>query len=61
VRQITDGQGSNESPAWAPNGRHLAFTSTRSGNTQVFTVARDGRGLRQITKAGNNYGPSWSQ
>lgn len=61
VRQITDGQGSNESPAWAPNGRHLAFTSTRSGNTQVFTVARDGRGLRQITKAGSNYGPSWSQ
>ncbi|MPY89795.1 MAG: hypothetical protein GEU99_17970, partial [Luteitalea sp.] len=61
IRQITDGQGSNESPAWAPNGRHLVFTSTRSGNTQVFTVARDGRGLRQITKAGNNYMPSWSQ
>ena len=31
TRQITFGEGSNESPAWAPNGRHLAFTSTRAG------------------------------
>jgi TolB protein len=32
TRQITFGEGSNESPAWAPNGRHMAFTSTRAGN-----------------------------
>jgi TolB protein len=60
-KQITFGEGSNESPAFAPNGRHLAFTSTRSGKTQVFTIARDGRDLRQITNSGNNRFPSWSQ
>jgi TolB protein len=60
VRQLTFGEGTNESPAWAPNGRHLAFTSTRSGKTQVFVIARDGRNLKQITKAGNNYQPNWS-
>ncbi len=60
VRQMTFGEGTNESPAWAPNGRHLAFTSTRSGKTQVFVMARDGKDLKQITKLGNNYQPNWS-
>jgi len=59
--QITFGEGSNESPAWAPNGRHLAFTSTRAGRTQVFTVDRDGKNVRQITRDGNNQQPHWSQ
>jgi TolB protein len=59
-RQITFGEGSNESPAFAPNGRHLAFTSTRKGKSHVFTIARDGRGLRQVTTAGNNFAPDWS-
>lgn len=61
TRQITFGEGSNESPAWAPNGRHLAFTSTRAGRTQVFTVDRDGRNVRQMTREGNNFFPHWSQ
>ncbi len=59
--RITDGMGSNESPAFAPNGRHLAFVSSRgAGKYQVYTVARDGRDLRQITKAGENRFPHWS-
>ena len=53
-KQLTFGEGTNESPAFAPNGRHLAFTSTRSGKAQIFTMARDGKNVRQITKAGNN-------
>ena len=61
VRQLTFGEGSNESPAFAPNGRHLVFTSTRAGKTQVFTMARDGKNVRQITKAGNNEKPDWSR
>lgn len=60
VRSITNGEGSNESPAFSPNGRHLAFVSTRAGKSQIFTVARDGNGLRQITKAGDNRFPNWS-
>jgi TolB protein len=58
---LTDGIGSNESPAFAPNGRHLAFMSDRSGTPQIYTIARDGRDLRQITKAGANKYPTWSQ
>jgi TolB protein len=61
VRQLTFGEGTNESPAFAPNGRHIAFTSTRSGKKQIFTIARDGTDLRQITKTGNNEQPDWSK
>jgi TolB protein len=60
-RTITDGTGSNESPAFAPNGRHLAFVSDRTGKQQIYTVARDGTSLRQITKVGINKYPNWSQ
>jgi len=58
---ITFGEGSNESPSYAPNGRHLAFVSTRgAGRQQIYTIGRDGRDLRQITKAGSNFMPNWS-
>jgi TolB protein len=61
TKSLTFGEGTNESPAFSPNGRHIVFTSTRSGKTQVFTMARDGKNPRQITKAGNNYEPDWSK
>jgi TolB protein len=60
-RTITDGIGSNESPAFSPNGRHVAFTSTRAGKAQIFVIDRDGKNLRQITRAGMNRYPNWSQ
>jgi TolB protein len=61
TKSLTFGEGTNESPAFSPNGRHIVFTSTRSGKTQVFTMARDGKNVTQITKAGNNYEPDWSK
>ena len=60
TRQITFGEGSNESPTYSSNGRHLAFTSTRTGRPQIFTIGRDGRGVKQVTRDGSNYTPSWS-
>jgi TolB protein len=60
TRTITDGVGTNESPTFSPNGRHLAFISSRLGKMHLFTIARDGRGLRQITRVGNNTWPNWS-
>jgi TolB protein len=60
VQTVTDGIGSNESPAFAPNGRHIAFTSTRAGTTQIFVIDTDGKHVRQITTRGTNRYPSWS-
>jgi TolB protein len=61
TRQLTFGEGTNEAPAWAPNGRHLAFWSTRAGLFQIFTVDYDGQNIRQLTRDGNNQQPHWSQ
>jgi TolB protein len=61
TRALTFGEGTNESPAFSPNGRHLVFTSTRSGKSQVFTMARDGKNVRPITRTGNNEKPDWSR
>lgn len=61
LRQLTWGEGSNESPAFAPNGRHLVFSSTRGGKRQIFTIGRDGKDVRQITRTGNNATPDWSR
>jgi TolB protein len=60
TRLLTDGLGSNESPAFSPNGRHIAFTSTRAGKSQIFTINRTGQDLKQITRLGNNTYPNWS-
>lgn len=62
VRQLTFGLGTNESPSYSANGRHIAFSSTRgSGEKQIWQIGRDGRGLRRVTHAGNNEMPSWSR
>jgi TolB protein len=61
TRLVTDGIGSNESPAFSPNGRHVAFTSSRAGKEQIFVIDRDGKNLRQITRNGMNRYPNWSQ
>ncbi|MEO6212679.1 MAG: hypothetical protein ABIP65_03530 [Vicinamibacterales bacterium] len=60
TRTVTDGVGSNESPAFSPNGRHIAYVSTRAGKAQIFTIARDGRDRKQITTQGENRYPHWS-
>jgi TolB protein len=60
TKTLTDGAGTNESPAFSPNGRHIAFISSRLGKTHIFTMARDGKDLRQITRTGNNTYPNWS-
>ena len=59
TRQLTTGRGSNESPSWAPNGLHLAFTSNRTGGDQIFTMHRDGSNLKQLTREGRNTTPRW--
>jgi TolB protein len=61
TRTLTDGVGTNESPTFSPNGRHIAFISSRLGKMNIFTMARDGKGLRQITRNGTNTYPNWSK
>ncbi|MFQ5792116.1 MAG: Tol-Pal system beta propeller repeat protein TolB, partial [Acidobacteriota bacterium] len=59
VRQLTTGRGSNESPSWSPNGLHIAFSSTRLGRPQIFTMNRNGTNQRALTSEGSNTTPRW--
>jgi TolB protein len=59
-RRLTSDGSINDSPSWAPNGQHLVFSSTRTGSPQIFTVHRDGSGVTQLTREGENRTPSWS-
>lgn len=60
VVQLTNGPGTSESPAFAPNGRHIAFVTTRWGKQHIGVMGVDGQNVRQITFAGNNRFPTWS-
>ena len=53
TRALTDAIGNNESPAFSPNGRHVAFVSTRAGKEQIFTIHRDGIGTAADHPDGN--------
>jgi TolB protein len=60
-QKLTDGSGSNESPSFSPDGRRIAFASTRAGGPQIFVVdARTGGTIEQLTFQGNNSAPDWS-
>jgi TolB protein len=61
VRVLTNGLGSNESPSVAPNGRHIAFRTTRFGREQIAILDYPtGGNIRRITTEGNNSYPNWS-
>ena len=58
--ELTRDQGRNERPSWAPDGRHLVFESTRSGERQIWTMLADGSQAHQLTTSGHNESPNWS-
>jgi TolB protein len=61
ARQLTN-EGSNESPTWSPDGRYLAFSSTRNGGWRTFLMLVDeARVISPLTEGeGNDTNPSWS-
>ena len=56
----TDG-GSNQSPAWSSDGSKIAFSSSRSGNPEIWVADANGGDLHKLTNfAGPNVGPTWN-
>lgn len=51
AKQITRNRFLDYAPAWTPDGKRIAFCSTRTGSYQVFEMAIDGSGTQQLTKA----------
>jgi dipeptidyl aminopeptidase/acylaminoacyl peptidase len=47
--QVTQG-GRDNSPAWSPDGKTLAFLSARDGNSQVYLLSMEGGEAKKLTK-----------
>lgn len=52
---------SETNPAWSPDAALLALSRWSSGDADLYTMRRDGRQLRQLTRgAGDDLQPAWS-
>lgn len=53
--------GSNQSPAWAPDGNRIAFSSSRSGDPEIWIADANGSNPRRITYfKGPDVSPTWN-
>jgi dipeptidyl aminopeptidase/acylaminoacyl peptidase len=48
TRQFMSGEGNDRAPRWAPDGKSLAFISTRSGSSQLWRVSAKGGAPEQL-------------
>lgn len=59
---VTQGKLSHEeSPAWSPDGKRIAYTSTRDGNQELYVIGIDGKNRKRLTShPAIDAHPSWS-
>lgn len=70
VTRLTDGAASDYSPQWSPNGKRIAFISTRDADdtgagaatSEIYTMRWDGRRERRLTHSpkAHNVDPEFS-
>ena len=60
LKQLTDSPGHDMLPAWSPDGRSIAFVSTRDGNPEIYVMDTDGGNQRRLTfDGGGDWRPAW--
>jgi Tol biopolymer transport system component len=67
---ITNNPADNSAPAWSPDGKQIAFTSTRDGRPQIYVMPAPGSSLdantagsapRRVSQVGAaDFSPTWS-
>jgi TolB protein len=57
---IAGGDWNDEQPRYSPDGRHVAFKSTRGGSYNLYLMDADGSNVRRLTDhGGNDHDPAW--
>ena len=47
-------------PSWSPDGKRIAFVSTREGNREIYVMDADGKNPRRLTNnPRNDIDPVW--
>ena len=62
-RQVTFATigGTTSAPAWAPDGLHLAFSSSRTGDPEIYVSNTEGGELKRVTEShGPDTSPCWN-
>jgi TolB protein len=59
LTRITQGEGNNEEPSFSPNGRAIAFASSRGGGSGVYIANADGTGKAVKVWSGSATGVDW--
>ena len=60
-RRLTFNPGLDWMPAWSPDGGHIAFNSSRDGETGIYLMDSDGDNVTRLTSSlGGPAQPAWS-
>ncbi len=60
LRQLTDDPGDDTLPAWSPDGRFIAFVSTRDGNPEIYVMDSEGQDQVRLTiNEAGDWHPAW--
>jgi len=61
LAQITNSPAEDTEPAWAPDGKRIAFTRLRDGNEEIYVINADGTNPRRLTDdPDTDKPPRWS-
>ena len=59
--RLTNNPADDYLPVWSPDGKKIAFTSYRDGNTEIYTMNPDGGDLQNLTQnSAFDEFPEWS-
>jgi Tol biopolymer transport system component len=57
----SQGEWTDGTPAWSPDGNRIAFSSERDGNAEIYVMTADGAGVTRLTNSSAaDTDPAWS-